>query len=112
MVRSYGQFKGRNFIGITHEYAAAAAVCRDFLVTRLEARVLWVDFSDLQDMFITIKTLPGNFEKKTRYPPYAILFSHEKCLYLPYYYIPRRKSGIYWIQVRRAAAVEISLWTR
>ena len=31
-----------------------------------------------------------------------------------YYYIPRRKSGIYWIQVRRAAAaaVEISLWTR
>ena len=27
-------------------------------------------------------------------------------------YIPRRKSGIYWIQVRRAAAVEISLWTR
>ena len=33
------------------------------------------------------------------------------------YYIPRRKSGIYWIQVRRAAAaaaaaVEISLWTR
>ena len=33
---------------------------------------------------------------------------------LIYYYIPRRKSGIYWIQVRRAAAaaVEISLWTR
>ena len=36
-----------------------------------------------------------------------------------YIYIPRRKSGIYWIQVRRAAAaaaaaaaVEISLWTR
>ena len=33
-----------------------------------------------------------------------------------YHYIPRRKSGIYWIQVRRAAAaaaaVEISLWTR
>ena len=30
-----------------------------------------------------------------------------------YNYIPRRKSGIYWIQVRRAAAaVEISLWTR
>ena len=31
------------------------------------------------------------------------------------YYIPRRKLGIYWIQVRRAAAaaaVEISLWTR
>ena len=29
------------------------------------------------------------------------------------YYIPRRKSGIYWIQVcRAAAAVEISLWTR
>ena len=31
-------------------------------------------------------------------------------------YIPRRKSGIYWIQVRRAAAaaaaVEISLWMR
>ena len=28
-------------------------------------------------------------------------------------YIPRRKLGIYWIQVRRAAAtVEISLWTR
>ena len=29
-------------------------------------------------------------------------------------YIPRRKSVIYWIQVRRAAAaaVEISLWTR
>ena len=29
-------------------------------------------------------------------------------------YIPRRKSGIYWIQVRRAAAaaVEISLCTR
>ena len=34
---------------------------------------------------------------------------------LKYIYIPRRKSGIYWIQVRRAAAaaaVEISLWTR
>ena len=36
---------------------------------------------------------------------------------LLYNYIPRRKSGIYWIQVRRAAAaaaaaVEISLWTR
>ena len=35
---------------------------------------------------------------------------------LPIYYIPRRKSRIYWIQVRRAAAaaaaVEISLWTR
>ena len=32
----------------------------------------------------------------------------------PSNYIPRRKSGIYWIQVRRAAAaaVEISLWTR
>ena len=32
----------------------------------------------------------------------------------PFNYIPRRKSGIYWIQVRRAAAaaVEISLWTR
>ena len=29
-----------------------------------------------------------------------------------FYYIPRRKLGIYWIQVRRAAAVEISLWTR
>ena len=33
------------------------------------------------------------------------------------HYIPRRKSGIYWIQVRHAAAaaaaaVEISLWTR
>ena len=33
-------------------------------------------------------------------------------------YIPRRKLGIYWIQVRRAAAaaaaaaVEVSLWTR
>ena len=29
-------------------------------------------------------------------------------------YIQRRMSGIYWIQVRRAAAaaVEISLWTR
>ena len=38
-------------------------------------------------------------------------------LYCNIYYIPRRKSGIYWIQVRRAAAaaaaaVEISLWTR
>ena len=35
-------------------------------------------------------------------------------LVLPHYYIPRQKSGIYWIQVRRAAAaaVEISLWTR
>ena len=31
----------------------------------------------------------------------------------PHNYIPRRKSGIYWIQVRRAAAAaEISLWTR
>ena len=34
----------------------------------------------------------------------------------PSNYIPRRKSGIYWNQVRRAAAaaaaVEISLWTR
>ena len=59
-------------------------------------------------------------------PERAYLFSpqfprcHRRCRimvsleYLPYY-IPRRKSGIYWIQVRRAAAaaaVEISLWTR
>ena len=38
------------------------------------------------------------------------------CFLWEVYYIPRRKSGIYWIQVRRAAAaaaaVEISLWTR
>ena len=39
------------------------------------------------------------------------------CTMITLNYIPRRKSGIYWIQVRRAAvavaaAVEISLWTR
>ena len=42
-----------------------------------------------------------------------IWFSNEPAFV--HYYIPRRKSGIYWIQVRRAAAaaaVEISLWTR
>ena len=37
----------------------------------------------------------------------------KSCCAIDIYYIPRRKSGIYWIQVRRAAAaVEISLWTR
>ena len=37
----------------------------------------------------------------------------EQLLVNYFHYIPRRKSGIYWIQVRRAAAaVEISLWTR
>ena len=51
-----------------------------------------------------------------------ILVSNKYRLYIDFvqssliYYIPRRKSGIYWIQVRRAAAaaaaVEISLWTR
>ena len=41
-----------------------------------------------------------------------VMLEYEITLVL-YYYIPRRKSGIYWIQVRRAAAaVEISLWTR
>ena len=52
-------------------------------------------------------------------------FSYDKDLWIAatgyymyfyvYNYIPRQKSGIYWIQVRRAAAaaaVEISLWTR
>ena len=42
-------------------------------------------------------------------------FSHDKDIRIAAtdYYIPRRKSGIYWIQVRcAAAAVEISLWTR
>ena len=40
---------------IIHEYVAAA-VCRDFLVTPLEARVLSVDFSNLQDIFIITKS--------------------------------------------------------
>ena len=41
---------------IMHEYAAAAtaaAVCRDFLVTPLEAKVLLVDLSNFQVIFIT-----------------------------------------------------------
>ena len=49
------------------------------------------------------------------YPPEVQSFYRgHKVLTLGLYYIPRRKSGIYWIQVRRAAAaaVEISLWTR
>ena len=46
--------------------------------------------------------------------PYIMLYIvQENSLLIFYNYIPRRKSGIYWIQVRRAAAaVEISLWTR
>ena len=43
-----------------HEYATAA-VCRDFLVTPPEAKVLYVDFSNLQDVFITIKSCLGIF---------------------------------------------------
>ena len=46
---------------ITHEYAAATTVCRDFLATPIEARVLQVDFSNLQDMFIAIKSCLGIF---------------------------------------------------
>ena len=45
----------------------------------------------------------------------VLLMSASNCIKILQncYYIPRRKSGIYWIQVRRAAAaVEISLWTR
>ena len=51
--------------------------------------------------------------------PHDILGTYTLCSiahskHVLYIYIPRRKSGIYWIQVRRAAAaaVEISLWTR
>ena len=46
---------------------------------------------------------------------FDICFSYDKDIGIAAtdYYIPRRKLGIYWIQVRRAAAaVEISLWTR
>ena len=35
---------------ITHEYASAAAVCRDFLVAPLKAKILYVDI--MQDIFI------------------------------------------------------------
>ena len=40
-----------------------------------------------------------------------ILKARPESAEIVYYYIPRRKLGIYWIQVR-CAAVEISLWTR
>ena len=36
-------------------------MCRDFLVTPLEARVLKVDFSNLQGIFITINSCVGIF---------------------------------------------------
>ena len=53
-------------------------------------------------------------------PPVHLVFHFFSTKLGIYIYIPRRKSGIYWIQVRRAAAaaaaaaaaVEISLWTR
>ena len=45
---------------ITQEYAAAA-VSRDFFITPREDRVLQVDFSNLQDLFITIKSCLGIF---------------------------------------------------
>ena len=53
----------------------------------------------------------------TIYPGCGIWASLMVFLSFYNHYIPRRKSGIYWIQVRRAAAaaaaaVEISLWTR
>ena len=35
---------------ITHEYASAAAVCRDFLVAPLKAKILYVDI--MQEIFI------------------------------------------------------------
>ena len=51
----------------------------------------------------------------TKNTVFIILLEHI-FFFLNSIYIPRRKLGIYWIQVRRAAtaaaAVEISLWTR
>ena len=68
---------------ITQDYAAAATVCKDFLVTPLEARILKVDFPNLQDIFITIKCCLGIFLVpflKTRWPPQAFsTFSKEFC---------------------------------
>ena len=48
-----------------------------------------------------------------RWIQFASVFRCARSSFFFINYIPRRKSGIYWIQVRRAAAaVEISLWTR
>ena len=46
---------------ITYEYAAVDAVCRGFFVTPLEAKVFLVDFSNLQDIFVTTKSFLGIF---------------------------------------------------
>ena len=39
----------------THKYSTSAAVCGYFLITSLETEVLWVEFSNLQDIFIITK---------------------------------------------------------
>ena len=63
-----------------HEYAAAAAaVCRDFLVTPLEARALYVDFSNIQVIFITIKYFWPHFEKQDGHYGRFSTFSKEFC---------------------------------
>ena len=67
--------------------------------------------------FGTLLNLAKEFGRSP--PSHAPIFQYRSILnvkiwfiYTYFYYIPRRKSGIYWIQVRRAAAVEISLWAR
>ena len=60
-------------------------------------------------MYLNIHTFLIIFGRFAKNFGFAYIYRH--------IYIPRRKSGIYWIQVRRAAAaaaaaVEISLWTR
>ena len=45
-----------------HEYATAAAtVCRDFPVTPLEGKVLQIEISNSQDIFIITKSSLGVF---------------------------------------------------
>ena len=43
-----------------HEYPSATAVCRDFLITPLQARVLQVDFSNFAGYIHYHKILDGN----------------------------------------------------
>ena len=83
--------------GSSHQAAQALAASPQFGKLSSDSFIA----SSQSDSFIATSHKPSKRSK--RFKPPIVSSS----------YIPRRKSGIYWIQVRRAAAaVEISLWTR
>ena len=64
-------------------YAAAAAVCRDFTVTPLEAAIFQLSFLNLVGMFLVIRACLGIFLgsfRKTTWPPEPFL-----CWKMPFF---------------------------